>query len=258
MKFTNFPSKSDFRPIFTSHVTLMSLDPIDFDSSACPDPTNIFVNYLPKDFTKQNLVDLGSPYGVITSAKVMIDLQTGESRCFGFIKYDTPEAARMAVLGLDGLRVGSKVLMARFSNSAENTGAPSATIAAKSLPRSMPRQAIWNLFRPYGEIVAMDFIEDVKKNFMGKALISFKTVETANRAMQALNHSTIEEGEWPLFLQYSEKVATGDIQTFKNEVVIQGIRVERKRPRMPQQAVEEEVAPPPDTGDWMDAVFGDE
>jgi RNA recognition motif-containing protein len=223
------------------------------------EPSNVFVNYLPRDFTKESLVDLGSPYGRITSAKVMIDLQTGESRCFGFVKYDCPAAARGAAAGLDGRRIGSKVLMARISRSSENVGRPSPNVLAKSLSLALSRRDVWALLRPYGQITALDYIQDANGGFKGKALVSFASVDGASRAIQALNHSKVSDDAWPIFLKFTEKVAVSDVSAFDSAVVVSGIRVERKVPPPPApQARSPARPPPPALEDWMDTVFGGE
>lgn len=56
--------------------------------------TNLFVNYLPARAGDDALCALFSTYGEVESCKVMIDLHTGLSRCFGFVKYKYPESGK--------------------------------------------------------------------------------------------------------------------------------------------------------------------
>jgi RNA recognition motif-containing protein len=50
----------------------------------------------------------------------MINLQTGSSKGFGFIQFDTITKAEAAVIGLNGRRIDSKRLLARFVELREN------------------------------------------------------------------------------------------------------------------------------------------
>lgn len=48
------------------------------------DTTNIFVKYLPADFHDVDLYNLFSTFGIILSAKVMLDVQTRKSLGYGY------------------------------------------------------------------------------------------------------------------------------------------------------------------------------
>ena len=50
-----------------------------------PQGANLFVYHLPKRFTDRDLFTLFSKIGNILSAKVYVDKQTQESKCFGFV-----------------------------------------------------------------------------------------------------------------------------------------------------------------------------
>jgi splicing factor 1 len=52
------------------------------------DDTNIFVNFIPPDYNDLALRELFLPYGNVLSAKVMLDLNTGLSKCYGFVKFE--------------------------------------------------------------------------------------------------------------------------------------------------------------------------
>jgi hypothetical protein len=47
---------------------------------------NLFINHVPLDMNDAELLSLFSPFGDIDSAKVMVDLQTGQSKGYGFVK----------------------------------------------------------------------------------------------------------------------------------------------------------------------------
>eukprot|EP00026_Physarum_polycephalum_P002042 Phypoly_transcript_02046.p1 GENE.Phypoly_transcript_02046~~Phypoly_transcript_02046.p1 ORF type:complete len:451 (+),score=61.22 Phypoly_transcript_02046:107-1354(+) len=75
-----------------------------------PPGANLFVYHLPQEFTDLDLYSAFSPFGNIVSAKVYVDKETNQSRGFGFVNYDTPEAAQVAVSQMDGFNMAGKRL----------------------------------------------------------------------------------------------------------------------------------------------------
>ena len=62
---------------------------------------NIYISNLSFDVTDKDLNDIFSDYGVVTSAKVIMDRETGRSRGFGFVEMTSDEEARKAFAELD-------------------------------------------------------------------------------------------------------------------------------------------------------------
>lgn len=206
-------------------LTLMMTKPSVRDSPEQWIPTtNVFINYIPKAWTKTDLIDLFHPFGVIESAKVMIDLATGSSRCFGFVRFSSIESAIQAVLSVNGLQVGTKRLLARFAGSVENTGSPTRTIYIKSLPLSMSRKEIWDMYQVFGTIAALDYVVDPQtKRFTGTAYIAYMSVFSAKCAVRETNNLTLTPTSWPLFIRYAEDSHF----SARNEEIFHGIVVER-------------------------------
>lgn len=63
---------------------------------------NVYVGNLPLDATDADLRTLFADYGTITSAKVIVDRDTGRSRGFGFIELGDQALAGDAVRDLSG------------------------------------------------------------------------------------------------------------------------------------------------------------
>jgi RNA recognition motif-containing protein len=62
----------------------------------------LFVAGLPFDLDDQELQDMFTPYGAVTSAKVILDRDTRKSRGFGFVEFSSEAEAREAIKALDG------------------------------------------------------------------------------------------------------------------------------------------------------------
>eukprot|EP00667_Euglena_gracilis_P002002 EG_transcript_2002 len=72
-----------------------------------PPGSNVFIFHLPQSFTEQDMRTLFQPYGNIISCCLFLDRQTGRSKCFGFVSYDSAESAQAAIQALNGYQVGN-------------------------------------------------------------------------------------------------------------------------------------------------------
>src|SRR5437867_10828218 len=73
--------------------------------------TKLYVGGLPYSTTEQQLQDLFSQQGSVTSAKVITDRYTGQSRGFGFVEMATGEEAQKAIAALNGSSMGGRTLV---------------------------------------------------------------------------------------------------------------------------------------------------
>lgn len=63
---------------------------------------NIYVSNLGFDIQNEDLNSLFTPYGEVSSAKIITDRVTGKSRGFGFVEMPNDEAANKAIDELNG------------------------------------------------------------------------------------------------------------------------------------------------------------
>ena len=69
--------------------------------------TNLYVKNFGEDFDEEQMKELFLPFGVINSLVVMKD-DTGRSKGFGFVSYESHESASRAVEELNGKPVGDR------------------------------------------------------------------------------------------------------------------------------------------------------
>ena len=70
-----------------------------------PKAFNIYVKNIPSTFTESDLDKLFEPFGKIVTSKVLMDLQTGQSRNIGFVLYETKDEADKAITEMNGKTV---------------------------------------------------------------------------------------------------------------------------------------------------------
>src|SRR2546427_9504137 len=75
-----------------------------------PMGTKLYVGGLPYSSTEQQLQELFSQHGSVTSAKIITDKYTGQSRGFGFVEMATAEEAQKAITALNGTQMNGRTI----------------------------------------------------------------------------------------------------------------------------------------------------
>src|SRR5207302_11517898 len=70
--------------------------------------TKLYVGGLPYSSTEQQLQELFSQHGSVTSVKIITDKYTGQSRGFGFVEMATGEEAQKAITALNGTQLDGR------------------------------------------------------------------------------------------------------------------------------------------------------
>jgi RNA recognition motif-containing protein len=71
---------------------------------------NIYVSNLSFNIQDEDLREFFTPYGEVTSAKVINDKFTGKSKGFGFVEMSDDEASKKAIAELDGATVDNRAI----------------------------------------------------------------------------------------------------------------------------------------------------
>jgi RNA recognition motif-containing protein len=72
--------------------------------------TRIYVGGLPYSATEQELQNLFSSHGTVSSASVITDKYTGQAKGFGFVEMGTDAEAQSAINALNGTLMGGRTL----------------------------------------------------------------------------------------------------------------------------------------------------
>jgi len=71
---------------------------------------NIYISNLSFNVQDEDLKQFFAPYGEVTSAKVIMDKMTNQSRGFGFVEMADNEAAKKAIAELDQATVDGRTV----------------------------------------------------------------------------------------------------------------------------------------------------
>jgi RNA recognition motif-containing protein len=72
---------------------------------------NIYVGNLSYDMAENNLRELFTPFGEVTSCRIIEDKFTGSSKGFGFVEMANKAEADAAISGLNGKDISGRALI---------------------------------------------------------------------------------------------------------------------------------------------------
>jgi len=115
---------------------------------------NIFVKNLHVSIDNKQLYDTFSLFGNILSCKVVNDRESGMSKGYGYVHYETAEAANAAIDKLDGMLIdGQEVQVGVFMRRNERPGQHDWTNCyVKNVPLEWDDAKMWEEFSKFGEI----------------------------------------------------------------------------------------------------------
>jgi len=158
---------------------------------------NIFIKNLDKTIDNKTLYDTFTAFGNILSCKVALDDQ-GNSRGFGFVHYETGEAAAEAINKtnnklINGKKIFVGLFQARKERSAQEGASPKWTnIFAKNLPKTVDDAKLKTLFSKYGVITSVVLMKDENGASKGFGFINYNSHEEAQAAVDDMNGKEID------------------------------------------------------------------
>lgn len=181
--------------------------------------TNVYVKNFGDDLSDDLLRDMFEAYGPITSHRVM-NKDDGKSRGFGFVAFDSPEAAEAAVTALNGkeLTDGKTLYVGRAQKKAERqlelkrrfeqlkiermNRYQGVNLYVKNLDDTIDDERLRKEFTPFGTITsAKVMLEDGRSKGFG--FVCFSSPEEATKAVTEMNGRIV--GTKPLYVALAQR-----------------------------------------------------
>ncbi|XP_011017176.1 PREDICTED: polyadenylate-binding protein 8-like [Populus euphratica] len=161
---------------------------------------NIFIKNLDKTIDHKALHDTFSSFGNILSCKVATDA-SGQSKGYGFVQFDSEEAAQNAIDKLNGMLINDKqVYVGHFLRKQERDSALSNikfnNIYVKNLSESTTDEDLKSIFGEYGAITSAVVMRDADGKSKCFGFVNFENVDDAAKAVEALNGKKFDDKEW--------------------------------------------------------------
>ncbi|ABN67479.1 Polyadenylate-binding protein, cytoplasmic and nuclear (Poly(A)-binding protein) (PABP) (ARS consensus binding protein ACBP-67) (Polyadenylate tail-binding protein) [Scheffersomyces stipitis CBS 6054] len=158
---------------------------------------NIFIKNLHPAIDNKALHDTFSTFGKILSCKVATD-DMGQSKCFGFVHYETAEAAEAAIENVNGMLlndrevfVGKHISKKDRESKFEEIKANFTNIYVKNIDLEYSEEDLKKLFTPYGAITSIYLEKDAEGKSKGFGFVNYEGHEAAVKAVEELNDKEI-------------------------------------------------------------------
>ncbi|CAF5112287.1 unnamed protein product, partial [Rotaria magnacalcarata] len=146
---------------------------------------NVFIKNLDKNIDNKSLYDTFSAFGNILSCKIMTD-ENGQSKGFGFVHFETQEAADSAINKVNGMLLADKkVFVGRFLSRTQRDGDSGprkfTNIFVKNFGDQLDEEKFRELFSKYGKITSLKLVSDDSGHCKGFGFCSFDTPDEAEQ-----------------------------------------------------------------------------
>jgi len=157
---------------------------------------NVFVKNLDKNVDNKALYDTFSLFGNILSCKVATE-SDGKSRGYGFVHYETAEAAKQAIEKVNGMQIGEKtVYVGEFvprDGRAPTEITNYTNLYIKNFPEDWDEEKIKGEFEKFGAITSSEFKKDKKGRVF--AFVNYETSEEAKAAVEEWHRKDLRSAE---------------------------------------------------------------
>jgi len=156
---------------------------------------NIFVKNLDRTIDNKALYDTFSLFGSILSCKVSCDAN-GKSRGYGFVHYETEDAAKQAIERVNGMLIGEKTVEVHPFRKRTERDSPAdkfTNLYVKGCGKNFNEDKLKALFGPFGTIQSSSIMED--KTGRSFAFINYEGYEGAQAAVKELHGKDMRSDE---------------------------------------------------------------
>jgi len=151
---------------------------------------NIFIKNLDKNIDNKGLYDTFSAFGNILSCKIATDTK-GMSRGYGFVHYETKEAAQEAIAKVNGMMLNDKkVFVGEFMSKKErleklgDQAKKFKNVFIKNFGEALNEETLREMFCKHGEITSCVVMSDEHGKSKGFGFVAYETHESAELAVR--------------------------------------------------------------------------
>ncbi|KAJ2821111.1 hypothetical protein GGI24_004305, partial [Coemansia furcata] len=156
--------------------------------------SRLYVGSINFELTEEHIQRVFSEFGSVSSVSMAKDPATGRHKGFGFVEYDVPEAATLAMDVMNGMMVGGRQLKIGRPNNynlAVTQGFPAPPderIYVANVNEAISEDVLREIFAPFGEVKACVLSADVTtRKHRGWGFIEFAESTPAEQAAMAMN-----------------------------------------------------------------------
>jgi len=159
--------------------------------------TNLYIRGLPPTTTDEDLVNMCSVYGVIISTKAILDKDTNKCKGYGFVDFDSPHSAQLAVSALQ-----SKGVQAQMARQQEQDPT---NLYLSNLPKTLDEDQLQNMLSRYGRVVSTRILKDGNGHSKGVGFARMESREICEAIIGKFCGQNLQGGgSEPLLVKFAD------------------------------------------------------
>lgn len=172
---------------------------------------NIFIKNLDKVVDNKSIYDTFSLFGNILSCKVAVD-DEGNSKGYGFVHFETDEAAQCAIDKVNGmLLAGKKVFVGKFQPRSQRmrelgeSAKKFTNVFIKNFGEELDKEKLEKLFAPFGKITSCAVMTNGEGRSKGFGFVAYENPSEAEKAVAEMNDYHLEGTDLRLVVCRAQK-----------------------------------------------------
>ena len=158
--------------------------------------TNLYIRGLAPRTTDDDLVELCSGYGKITSTKAILDKTNNQCKGYGFVDFESPDDAEKAAIALQ-----DEGIPAQFAKQQEQDPT---NLYFSNLPKEFEESDLEQLLAPVGHVVSTRILRDQSGLSRGVGFARLDSRERCEHAIKLLNNKKMHENTEPLVCKFAD------------------------------------------------------
>lgn len=158
--------------------------------------TNLYIRKLPPETTDKDLLGLCQEFGKIISTKAIIDTDSTKCKGYGFVDFDSPQAANLAMKALKAK--GYQAQMARQQEQDPTN------LYIANLPPTMGERELEQLLQTHGTVVSTRILRDNNGMSKGVGFARMDSRETCDKIIKTFNRMVIPGVKEPLNVKFAD------------------------------------------------------
>ncbi|XP_045168214.2 RNA-binding motif, single-stranded-interacting protein 2-like isoform X5 [Mercenaria mercenaria] len=158
--------------------------------------TNLYIRGLNPNTTDKDLVNLCSPYGKIISTKAIVDQTTNKCKGYGFVDFETNQAAEVAVQALQAQGIQAQM--------AKQQEQDPTNLYIANLPLYFSEQNLENMLKDYGTVISTRILRKPDGVSRGVGFARMESKEKCEQVINGFNGKILPGCTEPLLAKFAD------------------------------------------------------
>uniref|UniRef100_A0A914YM76 Protein alan shepard n=1 Tax=Panagrolaimus superbus TaxID=310955 RepID=A0A914YM76_9BILA len=193
------PPRGDRHSSYSGSVSSYHTDRTSKHDATQLSDTNLYIRGLEPEMTDDELRKICEPYGKIVSTKAIMDKATNQCKGYGFVDFDTAEAALDAVKSLT--EKGIQAQMAKLFQQQEQDPT---NLYIANLPLSYTENMLEELLQSEGDVISTRILRNSDASSRGVGFARMDSKECCDKIIAKFNGKQLEENTDPLLVKFAD------------------------------------------------------